>query len=150
MRVLDHDYADELVERLRAIPSDAKPAWGRLTKDGLVSHLAGTLRYSMGKMGPLPVQGGWVAQKVLAPLFVNGILRMPKNVQAPRPPAGSEAERPLDDLETLQALLEEYLQLVQAGELEPPPHPFFGPIGVDGWAKLHVAHFDHHLRQFRA
>jgi hypothetical protein len=28
------------------------------------------------------------------------------------------------------------------------PHPFFGDFGPEGWAKLHVIHCDHHLRQF--
>ena len=52
------------------------------------------------------------------------------------------------DTETLHAVLETYLELVQAGELVPRAHPVFGDIGVDGWANLHIAHFEHHLKQF--
>ncbi|MBI4558849.1 MAG: DUF1569 domain-containing protein [Candidatus Hydrogenedentes bacterium] len=32
--------------------------------------------------------------------------------------------------------------------MQPEPHPYFGDIGIDGWSKLHVRHFEHHLRQF--
>ena len=27
-------------------------------------------------------------------------------------------------------------------------HPVFGDIGVDGWDRLHVRHFEHHFTQF--
>jgi len=52
-------------------------------------------------------------------------------------------------IETLHATMLDYLNLVQTGELQTEPHPLFGDIGVDGWAAVHVRHFEHHLRQFR-
>ncbi|MBI4558851.1 MAG: DUF1569 domain-containing protein, partial [Candidatus Hydrogenedentes bacterium] len=42
----------------------------------------------------------------------------------------------------------EYLAAVATGDMQPEPHPYFGDIGIDGWSKLHVRHFEHHLRQF--
>ncbi len=44
--------------------------------------------------------------------------------------------------------MEEYLAAVETGELRPAPHTLFGDIGIDGWARLHVRHFEHHLKQF--
>ena len=49
---------------------------------------------------------------------------------------------------SLAALLDEYLALVQSGELKTGLHPVFGDIGIDGWARVHVLHFEHHCRQF--
>jgi hypothetical protein len=149
VRAFDHDFVDEVVARLEKIPADAKPLWGTLNRDRLVAHLIGVVRYSMGRLGTMPDAGNWFTKRVLAPLVMNGIVPIKKNVKlrgAARPPQTATPE----DLETLHALLEEYLQLVQADELTPPPHPFFGDIGVDGWAKMHVAHFKHHLKQFGA
>lgn len=147
MPAFDHDYVEDLIARLSSIPADAKPAWGTLDRDRLIAHLITTVRYSMGRLGTLPDRGNWFTKRILAPLIINGIVPIKKNVKVPgaTPRATSR-----DDLETLHALLEEYLQLVQADELTPPPHPFFGDLGVDGWAKMHLAHFKHHLRQFRA
>lgn len=147
VRVLDQDYAEEVIDRLGRLSPAAEPAWGRMTPPQMVAHLGLTVRYSMGKFGPLPVVGPWWLRRIVGPLVINGFLALPKNAKAPR--ARGVTLPPPDDLESLQALLEEYLGLVQAGELTPPPHPYFGDIGIDGWAKFHVVHFEHHLRQFR-
>lgn len=144
MAPFDLDYAEDLLARLGRIPPGARPAWGSITPSGLVAHFGDILRYSMGRNGAVPAGGNWFTRHVAAPLILAGLLPLPRNVQAPSLGGG----HPPSDLEQVAALLEEYLGLVQAGELEPPPHPFFGDIGVDGWARLHVIHFEHHLRQF--
>lgn len=144
MKHFDHDYVAGVIQRLGAIVPDAKPAWGTLARGGLIQHLGDSVRYSMGRAGTVRDRSNWIMRKIVAPLILNGIIRIPKDMKAP-----AHSLRPArDDLETLQAVLDEYLGLVQAGALEPKPHPTFGDIGVDGWAKMHVVHFEHHFRQF--
>ncbi|MFO7973323.1 MAG: DUF1569 domain-containing protein [Candidatus Hydrogenedentota bacterium] len=143
MHPFDHDYAEEVIERLGNIPPNAVPRWGRLTQEQLYGHLTSILQYSMGRNGKPLNHSTWFMRHIIRPLVLRGILPIPKNVKMP------EFEPiPDGDLETLQAVLEEYLNLVQADELEPYPHVYFGELGVDGWARLHVIHFEHHLRQF--
>ena len=148
MQHFDHDFVTNVVERLKALAESTHPSWGRLTPDGLICHLADTLRYSMGRGPTLIDRSTWFTRRILGPLVLHGLLPIPKNVKAAIPEEGQEWRSPPSDLETLHALLEEYLTLVQAGELIPPPHPAFGNIGIDGWARMHVLHFAHHLRQF--
>lgn len=144
MRPLDHDYVNDVVARLGRLRPDAKPAWGNMTPERMLGHLVVIVRYSMGRGKPMPARGNWFVRRIVGPLIINGIVRMPRNVRGP-----ATADTPsTGDTETLHAVLEEYLTLVESGDLDPPPHPFFGDIGVDGWAKLHVVHFEHHLRQF--
>jgi hydroxymethylglutaryl-CoA reductase len=143
MRVVDHDYVEEVLERLGRIPADAKPAWGTMNGAQVVTHLARTIQFSMGKLGKVEDGSTWFSRNIIGKLLINGILRMPKNVKVP-----GQADVAPADLETLHAILEEYIALAQADELVVEPHPFFGPIGVDGWAKLHVVHFEHHMKQF--
>lgn len=145
MQTLDHDYVEALIARLEAIPQDAKPLWGAMTRDTMAAHLAQAVRLSMGRPTPLPDNSTWFGRRVVGPLIINGILPMPKNVKSPMPAMDAAGKA---DIETFHALLEEYLTLVQADELKPAPHPYFGTIGVDGWAKLHVVHFEHHMKQF--
>ncbi|HNR35856.1 MAG TPA: DUF1569 domain-containing protein [Candidatus Hydrogenedentes bacterium] len=140
----DHDYVEEAVARLKKLRADSPPAWGRMTSGEMLEHLADTVRYSMGRLGRLPDKSNWFLRNVIYPLLAHGIIRIPRNASGPVYP--KYAQR--GDLETLHAVLEEYLALVQAGELEPMPHPLFGPIGVDGWAVMHGLHFEHHMRQF--
>lgn len=149
MQHFDTVYADELIARLRSIPADAVPSWGTLRRDTLIEHLIWTMRHSMGRSQQLAYFGNWFTRRVVGPLYLRGLLPLPKNLRLPEKirARGATLREP-GDLETLQALVEEYLALVQTGELQPAPHPIFGDIGVDGWERVHVRHFDHHLRQF--
>jgi hypothetical protein len=145
MRTFDHDYAEEVLTRLKNVPQDATPCWGYLTRDQLYAHLTNALRYSMGRSGEPVNNSNWFSRNIIRPLLLWGVLRIPKNVKIP----GLD-QIPDGDLETLQAVIEDYLSLVQADEFEPYPHIFFGELDVDKWGRLHVVHFEHHLRQFNA
>lgn len=145
MRNFDYDFVEEAMQRLGEIEPGAPPVWGTLSSEGVVQHLADTVRYAMGKGPELPDKSTWFLRTIAAPLVLNGIVRIPKNVKAP-PFGDIEAT---DDLETLHAVLDEYLALAQTGDLETMPDPLLGDIGLDGWSKMHVIHFEHHMRQFR-
>ena len=151
MQHLDGDYVNALIARLGSIPEDAVPQWGELRRDTLMEHLVFAMRLSMGRTNGMPFVGSWFTKFVAGPLVLHGWVPIPKNVKLPRREGQPEPKtREPGDLETLHALLEEYLNLVQADELDPAPHPVFGDLGVDGWDRLHVLHFEHHLRQFSA
>jgi hypothetical protein len=145
MPFLDHDYVNEVIARLERIQPDAKPAWGSMSRADMISHLADWVRLSMGRTDPLPDQSTWLSRNILRHAMLHGVLPIPKGLSSPR-----MQKSPTSDLETFHALLEDYLAHVQSGDLQPPPHPFFGPLGVDGWARIHLRHFEHHLRQFGA
>lgn len=148
MRHLDHEFVREVVERLEGLGPEARPHWGTMSPAAMVAHLAASIRYTLGRAGGFSDASTWYSRCIIRPLIFYGILRLPKNIKLPRPLGAPPAPRDDDDIETLHALLDEYINLVQAGEIHPPPHPFFGELGVDGWDRLHVIHFEHHLRQF--
>ncbi len=149
MQHLDNDYAEEVLQRLRRIPEDAVPKWGSLRRNTLIEHFIWTLRHSMGRSRQVPHFGNWLSRRVIGPLFIRGLLPLPRNLRLPQYLlAEGIVLREPGDLETLQALIEEYLALVPADELQPAFHPWFGNIGIDGWDRIHVRHFEHHLRQF--
>ncbi|MBI2426153.1 MAG: DUF1569 domain-containing protein [Candidatus Hydrogenedentes bacterium] len=141
---LDLDYIHDLIHRLAQIPERRRPRWGALRKPDLIEHLIWHVRYCMNR---IPLQPVLVvpARPLLRVYFLHSGLPWPRNL---RYPAGVTSMRSLGDLEDLHALLEDYAAWVQAGELAPPPHPVFGEIGVDGWERFHVRHFEHHLAQF--
>lgn len=146
---LDSDYVDELIARLERIPPDAVPRWGELRRDTLIAHLVWMVRHSMGRSRRVPCYGTPLTRYLLRPLAVYGVLPVSKNRRLPEAlTAQGITDQEPGDIELLHALLEEYLNLVQADELEPAPHPLFGPPGVDGWERLHLRHFEHHCRQF--
>lgn len=147
MRAFDHDYVEELMDRLAAIAPDARPGWGSMTPPQLLAHLTGSVRFTLGKERRVRTRDTWFLRNVVAPLVLHGVLPVPRNRTAP---FADPQRGPGADLETLHAVLEEYLHAVESGDIDCPPHPYFGDIGIDGWARFHVVHFEHHLRQFGA
>lgn len=149
MQHFDADYADDVIRRLEAIPDDTTPRWGRLRKPELIEHLIWTVQHSMGRSHQMKFMGNWFTRKVVAPIILRGFVRMPKNLRLPKrlETRGVTLREP-GDIETLANLLDEYITLVQADELRTAMHPVFGDIGIEGWDRLHVLHFEHHLRQF--
>lgn len=147
VRAFDHDFVNETIARLNRIKPDARPLWGNMTRDLMIGHLIRSVKTSMGRGPTYPFVGNWFTRRVVAPLILHGLLPIPKNVKGVEPLVPHQG--PLTgDTEALHAVLETYLDLVQSGAISPPQHPVFGDIGVDGWAKLHVLHFEHHLKQF--
>jgi hypothetical protein len=149
MQHLDADYVDEVLRRIDAIPDDAVPRWGKLRKPQLIEHLIWTVEHAMGRSKQLSFRGNWFTRRILAPVILSGFIRMPKNVRLPkRLEAQGITLREPGNLDTLSGLLDEYIALVQADELHTAMHPIFGDIGIDGWERMHILHFEHHLRQF--
>lgn len=145
IRDFDRDYAEEIVRRLKALPPDRKPNWGKMAATDLVPHLTNTMLYTMGRRDKRPFIGNWATKRILGPLVLGGWIPVLKNIQA-GPAAPPDATH--FTLEDLQAALQDYMSAVETGALHPEPHPLFGEIGVDGWARMHVRHFEHHFKQF--
>ncbi|MCF6284414.1 MAG: DUF1569 domain-containing protein [Candidatus Hydrogenedentes bacterium] len=149
MQHFDGDYAENIVQRLGGIRPDARPRWGSLSRDELIEHLIWAMRHSMGRSRRIPFVGNGFTRYLARPLILAGVLPLSRNSRAARSlqRQGLRTQEP-GDLETLQAILEEYLGLVQADELKPAPHPTLGHLDIDGWDRFHVLHFEHHLKQF--
>lgn len=145
VREFDRDFADEIVERLKALPPDRAPQWGTMTAADLVPHLAISMLYSMGRRGTRPFAGNWFTQRVIGPLVLKGWAPILKNVQLGPAAPPDAAHYSLDDL---RIILDDYLSAVETGALKTEPHQVFGDIGVDGWARMHAQHFEHHFKQF--
>lgn len=149
MQHFDSDYAEQLIERVQCIPGDAAPAWGVLRPDALIEHFIWILCHAIGRSRRVPGCGTWFQRNFVKPLLLRGYIAMPKYMCLPEPLSRQGViQREPGDIETLDVLIAEYLGLVQADELDPAPHPFFGPLSIDEWDRMHVRHFEHHLKQF--
>lgn len=145
IRAYDQTFVDEAMVEFAALTPDQVPVWGAMRPPQLFAHLTTAVRYGLGKEALSPPEGGMLIRKVLCPLLLSGLLRMPKNVTKPKM---YDAEAPEGTLESFRAEVDEFLARLQDGTLDPPPHPALGDLGPAGWSKLHVIHFEHHLRQF--
>jgi len=141
-------YAENVTSRLAALSPDRQPEWGKMTVPQLHGHLTAVVRYSMGDGEAMPVRGNWRSKYIFRPLILNGVVKIPRNIKIPRPkgkPAPPMPEGTLEDLVIAMARFNE-AQTEPSGPSH--PHPFFGHLGLAGWAKFHYRHFEHHLQQF--
>ena len=149
MPELTKAHVDEIIEKLDSLPDDAEPNWGKLDKAGLIEHMLWAVNASMNPDAPVKFVGNFVTTKVVGPLILNQLIPFPKNVKLPAkdgaPPVVTRTE---GDIADLKAAYESFLSAREGGSLKTPPHPVFGDIGPKGWAKMHVAHANHHFKQF--
>ncbi|MCC6145874.1 MAG: DUF1569 domain-containing protein [Candidatus Hydrogenedentes bacterium] len=147
MRPFDERFVEEAVALCRALPTDSAPLWGRMTVPQMFAHMTTGVRYSLGKEEVSPIEGGLFARLIAAPLVLRGIVKIPRDSQAP---AMYDKAAPQATVDELEAELRTFLNFYDTPGFFPPPHPYFGNIGKHGWARLHIVHLDHHLRQFGA
>ncbi|MEO5859198.1 MAG: DUF1569 domain-containing protein [Pyrinomonadaceae bacterium] len=137
----------ELVERLNALGPDARPKWGRMSVDQMLSHLVQGCELPF--VASVPVASTWALRNVIKPLVLY-VLPMPKEVKISaamdqqrdgRKPLGFDADRALvvDLLNRLGTLPVDEKCL---------DHPMFGKMSAKEWGVIAHKHTDHHLRQF--
>ena len=143
----DEKRRDELIARVNALRPNAKPEWGRMSVEQMLSHLvqSGELPF----VASVPDKSSWAARTLLKPLVLY-VLPIPKDVktsaeidqqQDGRKPLGFEADRAI--------VIESITKLGTLPENEPCfAHPMFGRMSAKQWAVIAHKHIDHHLRQF--
>jgi uncharacterized protein DUF1569 len=146
MRDFDQEFIADAKRRLASLAPDTKSAWGSMTAGQMVGHITKAVEYSQGKGPEGPNVGGFFGRYIAAPLILSGLLRMPKNAQAPK--EMYDGADPNGSVDGLIEALQEFYNMARAQTLATRPHVYFGDIGVRGWSKLHVLHVEHHFTQF--
>lgn len=145
MPKFDQQTIDSAIERSNKIEEDAKPLWGSMSPAQMRAHMVTAVRYSLSKEEHSPDESTFVVKNILGPLIINGIIKLPKNIDKPKL---YDASAPTATIEELKTEMDEFLEKLNSGSFSPPAHPALGDLGATGWAKLHAVHADHHLRQF--
>jgi len=149
MRKLDRTTAKEIIAKLKRIPPDAQPRWGKMNRAQLYGHLALVMRHMLGDAPPIPYKGTWVSRHVFRHLVVNGLIEIPHNIRLPRPKgAPRDFEPPTCELADLERAMNDYIDALDQGRVPPAQHPFFGQLSNEEWRKFHIRHFKHHCKQF--
>ena len=145
--VRDEKCRNELIRRINNLTPDARPQWGRMSVEQMLSHLVQT--------GELPFKADiadrstFMSRNFIKPMVLY-ILPMPKEVktsaemdqqQEGRKPEGFEADkaRVIEEITHLGTLPLDHQCLY---------HPFFGKMSAKEWGLIAHKHTDHHLRQF--
>ena len=145
--IRDEECRAALIERLNRLSCDAKPAWGKLSAEQMVSHLVQS--HEIPFVASVPDTSNWMSRNVIKTLALY-VMPIPKDVKTPaeldqqekgRPPLGFEEDkaRAIEGLNKLATVAADHPCLA---------HPFFGKLSAKQWGLLAHKHIDHHLRQF--
>lgn len=145
--VLGTDVLGAISDRLQALKPETPRKWGSLDAHRLLTHLTFALRLSLGEEEGVD-ESTFMSRNIVKPLALyvlpwpRGKLKVPDQWTSP-PKDTFEAERSI--------LLETMQRFVDTAEREPDRvslHPFFGPLSLRTWKRLHALHINHHLNQF--
>ena len=139
-----------LPEALAALREDARPAWGAMTAQQMVEHLAWVFEISIGEASvecsvPEERRARWKA-------FLFDATPMPREFRNPALVAGLPFLRHAGLAEAKAALsrvVDLFLEHWRAAPAAAHVHPTFGPLLAEEWSRSHFKHVYHHLLQFR-
>jgi len=136
-----------LIERLNALSTDAKPAWGRMNVEQMLSHLV--------QSGELPFvsstgdHSSLLSRTLIKPLVLY-VLPIPKEVKT-----SAEMDQQQDGRKPLGFDIDKANVIDSIAKLGELPldhkclnHPFFGKMSAKQWGMIAYKHIDHHLQQF--
>jgi hypothetical protein len=139
-----------LVPLLRQIPTETKPAWGKMTLQQMVEHFTDAVRIASGRTvhteivtppEQLPRYRDFImSEKPFRENTVNPL--MP---ELPAPVINTSLKEALDELEEEISL---FFEVFEKNKLQQTRNPIFGDLDFEQNVHLLYKHGLHHLRQF--
>jgi hypothetical protein len=139
------DYT-ELTSRIKLLPGTPARKWGKMTVAQMLVHCTTQLRIALGEL-PAQSQGLWIMRTSLGKKIGLGNMPWPKGSATPQEMNVDRNTFTPAEFDTEKSRLLKYLESARSAE-SLKPHPFFGPLSKQEWARLIYKHVDHHLKQF--
>ena|SRR5579883_79275 len=141
----DLEFLSQIERRLRALNSDSKPQWGKMSVDQMLWHVNQGLSLALGQITQPPQKA-----PLPRPILKWMVLNLPWPKGAPTMPALEAKEE--HDFQHERTRCFELLKTFARKPLldDWPINPIFGKVTGIFTSKLQAKHFDHHLKQFGA
>ena len=132
-----------ILERLRRVRPETRPAWGSLDAPRMLCHVADQMRVALGDVPTKPTHS-FLSRTLVKSIVVN------TGVKPPRGKVQTAPEMLASRPSSWEADLSACVELVDrvAGAAPSAVHPAFGPLSPEEWGRLCWKHLDHHLAQF--
>jgi len=153
---MNADKADflrtKLIPLLQQIPTETKPAWGKMTLQQMIEHFADSVRIASGKT---------VFTDILTPPEqldrMRSFLESEKpfrentaNALMPEAPAPVKNRSKEEAIKELKDEIEFFFSVFEKNNLGVTRNPFFGDLNLEQNVQLLHKHALHHLKQFAA
>lgn len=142
----DEAAVNAMIARLEKLAPNAKRVWGTMSVAQMLVHLELSIEPALGLQFPKRKLVGKILGPLLKEVYLNSkplIKNSPTN-DTYLPKGKHEFE------EAKQNAMDRLKLFYEVGpdQCKAHPHPYFGKLSPQEWARLQWKHYDHHLRQF--
>lgn len=139
---------NEIKNRIKSLSPHHSAKWGLMNLQEMLMHCTKQLQLALGEI-KADNQGSMIMRTKLGRWISLSAIPWPRSVLTPKEMNMAKQKLVLTEVESEKTIILDYLDKVkQAENLE--PHPFFGKLSRQEWARLVYKHLDHHLKQFGA
>ena len=146
--LFDRETVDEVLSRIDKLQPTAARQWGKMDVAQMLAHCSATMDMASGRLNLRRSFIGRVLGPLVKPIYTN------EKPFSRNSPTAKELvfANPEDFRRQQEQLRAKVQQFYEGGEAKCTrhPHPFFGPLTPQDWARGSYKHLDHHLRQFGA
>lgn len=146
--LFQRDTIAELMSRIDKLQPASVRQWGKMDASQMMAHCSATLDMASGRMNPPRAFIGILLGGIAKPIFTND-KPFGKNNPTDKRLVISDARHFAREQAQLKTKLQQFHESGEAGCTR-HPHPFFGSLTPQEWARGMYKHLDHHLRQFGA
>lgn len=139
------NYA-EIRKRILSLSATSPRQWGKMDLQQMLLHCTTQLKLAIGEIPSKP-QGPSLMRTGLGKWLIFSNLPWPKGAKTPDEMNAELNNFLLTNIEIEKKDLLNYLEKLKR-QYQLYPHPFFGNLNQDEWARLIYKHLDHHLKQF--
>lgn len=144
--LFEKETAQEVISRIDKLQPSSQRQWGKMEVAQMMAHCSATIDMASGRLNPPRIFIGRILAPLVRPVFTN---EKPFSRNGPTDKNLRIHDQRNFSLEQ-QRLKSCVGEFYAGGEAKCTrhPHPFFGPITPEEWARGMYKHLDHHLRQF--
>jgi len=146
--LFEKEAADEVCSRIDKLQPMMQRQWGKMDVAQMMAHCSAALDMAAGKINPSRIFIGRILGPLVKPIYTNE-KPFSKNNPTDKQLLVSDQRDFAREQERLKRCVQDFHSGGEA-KCTRHPHPFFGTLKPDQWARGMYKHLDHHLRQFGA
>jgi hypothetical protein len=146
--LFEQQTMDEVIARIDKLQPASERQWGKMDVAQMMAHCSATMDMASGRLNLPRLFIGRILGPLVKPVYTN---EKPFRKNGPTDKKLVVADL-RDFLREQEQLKLKVRQFHEGGEAKCTrrPHPFFGALTPQDWARGSYKHLDHHLRQFGA
>jgi hypothetical protein len=146
--LFERETADEVVSRIEKLQPSSPRQWGKMDAAQMLAHCSATMDMASGRLNIPRLLIGRLIAPFFKPIYTNE-KPFSKNGPTDKKLVVADSRDFFREQEQLKLKVRQFHEGGVA-KCTPHPHPFFGALTPQEWARGSYKHLDHHLRQFGA